>query len=58
MKNNTYNDVIGIESYQLNVERTIINLNDVMYIFKMRKNLLSIPALTEKEFEVFFIILM
>lgn len=56
MGNNTYSNIAGTETYQLNVGGIIILLNDVLYILLMRRNLSSIPALVGKGFEVYLVL--
>lgn len=56
IRNNMYIDVICIGFYHLNIGRTIILLNDVLYIPKIRRNILSIPTLTRKELKLQFVL--
>ncbi|KAF3787757.1 Retrovirus-related Pol polyprotein from transposon TNT 1-94 [Nymphaea thermarum] len=55
MGNNFYRDVLGIGAYRLNVGGISVVLNEVLYVPSMRRNLVSVPALTGKGFEVRFI---
>ncbi|KAF3792772.1 Retrovirus-related Pol polyprotein from transposon TNT 1-94 [Nymphaea thermarum] len=49
MGNNSYCDVMGIGTYRLNVGGTSVVLNEVLYVPSMRRNLVSVPALTGKD---------
>ncbi|KAF3790622.1 hypothetical protein EJ110_NYTH16182 [Nymphaea thermarum] len=55
MGNNSYCDIMGVGSYQLNVGDISVVLNEVLYVPSMRRNLVSVPALTGKGFEVRFV---
>uniref|UniRef100_A0A5K0ZQ04 Integrase catalytic domain-containing protein n=1 Tax=Nymphaea colorata TaxID=210225 RepID=A0A5K0ZQ04_9MAGN len=55
MGNNSYCDVMGVGTYRLNVDGTSIILTEVLYVPSMRRNLVSVPALTGKCFEVRFV---
>ncbi|KAF3788080.1 Retrovirus-related Pol polyprotein from transposon TNT 1-94 [Nymphaea thermarum] len=56
MGNNSYCDVMGIGAYRQNVGGPSVVLNKVLYVPSMRRDLVSVLALTGKGFEVRFIL--
>ncbi|GMP88605.1 hypothetical protein CsSME_00040528 [Camellia sinensis var. sinensis] len=54
MGNNSYSDVLGIGNCQFSIKGTSIVLHDVLYVPNIRRNLISVPVLTQKGFEVNF----
>ena len=52
MRNNTYNDVLGEVKCKFSIGDSVIVLNNVLYMPSIRRNLISIPVLDEKGFEV------
>lgn len=55
MGSNTYNDVMRIGIYQINIWGSNVLLTDVLYVLIMRRNLVLVSTLTNKGFEVYFI---
>ena len=54
MGNNTYLDVVGIGTYKLDLEDSVMFLKNVMFAPSMRRNLVSVPALLKNGLEVRF----
>ena len=54
MGNNTYLEVVGIGTYKLDVGNSIMVLKNVLYAPGMRRNLISVHALTKNGLEVRF----
>ena len=52
MRNNTYNDVLGEGRCKSSIGDSVIVLNNVLYVPTVRRNLISVPMLDEKGFEV------
>ena len=52
MGNNTYSDVLGECMRKFSIGDSIIVLNNVLYVPSVCRNLISVPALDEKGFEV------
>ena len=52
MRNNTYNDVLGEGRCKSSIGDSVIVLNNVLYVPTVRRNLISVPVLDEKGFEV------
>uniref|UniRef100_A0A2N9IS84 Retrovirus-related Pol polyprotein from transposon TNT 1-94-like beta-barrel domain-containing protein n=1 Tax=Fagus sylvatica TaxID=28930 RepID=A0A2N9IS84_FAGSY len=52
MGNNTYSDVLGEGKCKFSIGDSVIVLNNVLYVPSVRRNLISIPVLDEKGFEV------
>ena len=45
MSNNTYNDVLGKGKCKIFVKRSIVVLNNVLYMLDSRRNLIYVPVL-------------
>ena len=54
MGNNSYSDVLGIGNCQFSINGTSIVRHDVLYVPNIRRNLISVPVLTQKGFEITF----
>jgi hypothetical protein len=52
MGNNTYSDVLGEGKCKFSIGDSVIVLNNVLYVPSVRRNLISVPVLDEKGFEV------
>uniref|UniRef100_A0A2N9FK26 CCHC-type domain-containing protein n=1 Tax=Fagus sylvatica TaxID=28930 RepID=A0A2N9FK26_FAGSY len=52
MGNNTYSDVLGEGRCKFSIGDSVIILNNVLYVPSVRRNLISVPVLDEKGFEV------
>uniref|UniRef100_A0A2N9EP82 Integrase catalytic domain-containing protein n=1 Tax=Fagus sylvatica TaxID=28930 RepID=A0A2N9EP82_FAGSY len=52
MGNNTYSDVLGEGRCKFSIGDSVIVLNNVLYVPSVRRNLISVPVLDEKSFEV------
>uniref|UniRef100_A0A2N9F2S2 CCHC-type domain-containing protein n=1 Tax=Fagus sylvatica TaxID=28930 RepID=A0A2N9F2S2_FAGSY len=52
MGNNTYSDVLGEGRCKFFIGDSVIVLNNVLYVLSVRRNLISVPVLDEKGFEV------
>uniref|UniRef100_A0A2N9GRF0 CCHC-type domain-containing protein n=1 Tax=Fagus sylvatica TaxID=28930 RepID=A0A2N9GRF0_FAGSY len=52
MGNNTYSDVLGEGRCKFSIGDSVIVLNNVLYVPSVRRNLISVPVLDEKGFEV------
>uniref|UniRef100_A0A2N9G0N8 CCHC-type domain-containing protein n=1 Tax=Fagus sylvatica TaxID=28930 RepID=A0A2N9G0N8_FAGSY len=52
MGNNTYGDVLGEGKCKFSIGDSVIVLNNVLYVPSVRRNLISVPVLDEKGFEV------
>jgi hypothetical protein len=52
MGNNTYNDVLGEGRCKFPISDSVIVLNNVLYVPSVCRNLIFVPMLEEKGFEV------
>jgi hypothetical protein len=52
MGNNTYSDVLGEGRCKFSIGDSVIVLNNVLYVPSVRRNLIYIPMLDEKGFEI------
>ena len=52
MRNNTYSDVLGEGRCKFSISDSVIVLNNVLYVFSVRRNLISVLVLDEKGFEI------
>ena len=52
MRNNTYSDVLGEGTCKFSIGDSVIVLNNVLYLSSVHRNLISVPVLDEKGFEV------
>uniref|UniRef100_A0A2N9EIG2 CCHC-type domain-containing protein n=1 Tax=Fagus sylvatica TaxID=28930 RepID=A0A2N9EIG2_FAGSY len=52
MRNNTYSDVLGEGRCKFSIGDSVIVLNNMLYVPSVCKNLISVPVLDEKGFEV------
>lgn len=52
IKCNTYLDVVGIATYTLDLENSVMVLENVMFAPGMRHNLVSVPALLKNGLKV------
>jgi hypothetical protein len=52
MGNNTYNDVLGESRCKFSIGDSVIVLNNVLYVPSVCRNLIFVPMLDEKGFEV------
>jgi hypothetical protein len=54
MGNNTYSDVLREGKCKIYVKGSVIILHDVLYVPSIRRNLISIPILDNKEYGIKF----
>ena len=54
MGNRTHLDVVGVGTYKLNLKDNLLVLKDVLFVPGIRRDLISVPALSKKGLVVHF----
>jgi hypothetical protein len=54
MGNNTYSDVLGEDKCKISIKGPIVVLHNVLYVSNIWKNLISVPVLDSKGYDIKF----